>query len=62
MRDPVNLHIPQHFHAFSTCGFCSELSARGALKLRTARNDIAFRFELAKMPMNWRTPKQKTEN
>ena len=29
-RDPVNLHIPQHLHMFSTCGTCSDWDDWGA--------------------------------
>ena len=30
-RNPVNLHIPQHLHMFSTCGICSDWDDWGAL-------------------------------
>ena len=30
-RDPVDLHIPQHLHMFSTCGACLDLGNWGAL-------------------------------
>src|SRR5271166_5788619 len=31
-RNPVNLHIPQHFHVFSTCGICFGLGGSGSSK------------------------------
>ena len=40
--NPVNASIPQHFHVISTLGML-RTRRRGAQKLNTARNDIAFR-------------------
>jgi hypothetical protein len=61
VRNPVNLRIPQHFHAFSTCGRCFRTGGRGAQKLETARNDIAFRFGPQRRRFSRHTPKRKTE-
>src|SRR5580700_8654173 len=46
--NPVNLHIPQHFHVFSTRGICSGLGDSGSWKSSEARNDMAFRLGFTK--------------
>ena len=42
-RNPVNLHIPQHFHVISTCGECRNSGRRSGEPFR-ARSFIVSRF------------------
>jgi hypothetical protein len=48
MRDPVNLHIPQYFHVFSTREIHPGYGDRAANGSKPARNDIAFRLWICK--------------
>jgi hypothetical protein len=43
--NPVNLHIPQHLHMFSTCESTRMGSEIRGASLVTARNGMAFRFD-----------------
>ncbi len=46
-RNPVNLHIPQHFHVFSTWEICSETGEWGACLLESCHSERSYREESA---------------
>jgi len=62
MRDPVNLHIPQYFHVFSTREIHPGYGDRAANGSKQHATTLPSAYGFAKTPMNWRTPKRKTEN
>jgi len=62
MRDPVNLHIPQYFHVFSTREIHPGYGDRAANGSKQHATILPSASGFAKTPMNRRTPTRKTEN